>query len=99
MTLEDTFDIPAHVIAREVSGETVILNLESGTYYGLDPVGAFIWQLLTRGESLRNICYVLPEEFEVDTETAQRDLESLIDDLVDRKLVMRRLLLTPRGPT
>jgi len=49
MNLSDKVTIPAQVMARTVGDETVILDLASGTYYGLDPVGARIWQLMSEG--------------------------------------------------
>jgi len=39
----DRVTVPPHVIARRVGEDTVILDLASGTYFGLDPVGARIW--------------------------------------------------------
>jgi hypothetical protein len=37
-------------MARTVGDETVILDLANGTYYGLDPVGARMWQLMSEGQ-------------------------------------------------
>ena len=42
----DQFLVHPSVICRELSGETVLLNLESGVYYGLDAVGTRVWQLM-----------------------------------------------------
>ena len=61
MNLDTTFAIATQVIARTIGGETVILDLESGTYFGLDPVGARIWQLLEGGKSLAQACDVMVE--------------------------------------
>jgi hypothetical protein len=57
MNLNDTFSVSAQVMARRVGNETVLLDLASGTYFGLDPVGARIWQLIGKedaGGSLRH---------------------------------------------
>ena len=56
MNLSDKVTIPTQVMARTVGDETVILDLASGTYYGLDPVGARMWQLMTDGQTLAAIC-------------------------------------------
>ena len=46
MKLSDRVQIPQEVIARQVGGETVMLDLAKGSYYGLDPVGARMWELM-----------------------------------------------------
>ena len=48
----DQFVVHPSVICRELSGETVLLNLESGVYYGLDAVGTRVWQLLMQGRTI-----------------------------------------------
>ena len=65
----------------ELSGEAVILNLESGIYYGLNEVGARIWELLREPKDLDSIRDVLLEEYEIDAETLQRDIVAIIDAL------------------
>jgi hypothetical protein len=81
------FDVPAHVMARTVGKETVILDLESGTYFGLDPVGARIWQLIGAGHSVSSICEVMVEEYEVSREALEHDVLALAQELVTRKLI------------
>ena len=61
MNLSDKVNVPPEVMARTVGDETVILDLTSGTYFGLDPVGARIWQLLTEGKSLSAVCDAMLE--------------------------------------
>ena len=51
MNLSDRVLVSSQVVAREVGNETVLLDLESGTYYGLDPIGARMWNL-DRGGSI-----------------------------------------------
>ena len=65
MTLSDRVVIPAHVMARQVGEETVILDLASGTYFGLDTVGARIWQLMGEGRMLAEVCAAMLAEYEV----------------------------------
>ena len=87
MNLDDKFLIPPNVIAREVGEETVILDLASGTYFGLDSVGARVWQLVGEGRSLGDICDVLLQEYEVDRATLVADVVRLAADLSARGLV------------
>ena len=87
MNLSDKVTIPAQVMAREVGDETVILDLASGTYYGLDPVGARIWQLMSEGQTLTQVCEFMLAEYEVTREDIERDVFALVQTLLERKLV------------
>ena len=87
MNLSDKVTVPAQVMAREVGDETVILDLASGTYYGLDPVGARIWQLMAEGQRLTQVCEVMLAEYEVTREDIERDVLALVQTLMERQLV------------
>lgn len=87
MNLSDKVSIPVHVMARQVGVETVILDLASGTYFGLDPVGARIWQLMGEGKTLAEICDTLLNEYDVSREVLEGDVIRLAEDLLSRKLI------------
>ena len=87
MSLSDKMIIPAQVMARQVGDETVILDLASGTYFGLDPVGARIWQLMTEGQTLAQVCETMLAEYEVTREAIERDVLALVQTLADKQLV------------
>ena len=87
MNLSDKVTIPAQVMAREVGEETVILDLANGTYYGLDPVGARIWQLMAEGQTLVQVRDVILAEYEVAREDIERDMLALVQVLLERQLV------------
>ena len=87
MNLCDKVSIPTQVMARTVGDETVILDLASGTYFGLDPVGARIWQLMSEGQPLAAICDTLLDEYEVTRETLEGDILRLTEDLLAKGLV------------
>ena len=79
--------VPQHVMARVVGDEYVILDLETGTYYGLDAVGARVWSLLAEGVALDDISDRLVEEYDVAPEQARSDVASLVDALRERGLL------------
>jgi hypothetical protein len=89
MTLSDKVSIPPQVMARTVGEETVILDLATGTYFGLDPVGARIWELMGEGKTLAEICDRMLEEYEVSREELERDTLKLAQDLADQGLISR----------
>jgi hypothetical protein len=87
MKLSDKVSIPAQVMARTVGDETVILDLASGTYFGLDPVGARIWELMGEGKTLGETCDRMIEEYEVSREELERDTLRLAQELADQGLI------------
>ncbi|HEX6747381.1 MAG TPA: PqqD family protein [Longimicrobium sp.] len=74
-------------VSAEVEGEAVILNLADGVYYGLDGVGARVWELLRRPRSVAELRDALTAEYDVDPDTAWRDLLVLLGELAERRLV------------
>ena len=79
--------IPAQVMSRQVGDETVILDLGSGMYFGLDPVGARIWQLLSEGHQVDAVVSALLGEYDVPEEQLRQDVNGLVSELVSRGLV------------
>jgi hypothetical protein len=73
-------------VFRELDGESVLLNLETGMYYGLDAVGTRVWQLAADGGSLRAIRERLVEEYDGDPPAIERDLLELAGALVAKGL-------------
>jgi len=87
MDLTDKLAIPTQVMARTVGDETVLLDLASGTYFGLDPVGARIWQLIGEGKALADICTAVLDEYEVERVQLEADVLRLTGELLERGLV------------
>ena len=87
MNLLNKVTIPSQVMARTVGDETVILDLASGTYFGLDPIGARIWHLMSEGRTLGAICETLLDEYEVTRETLVGDVLRLTTELHTKSLV------------
>jgi hypothetical protein len=87
MNLSNTYKIPSTVTAKPIGTETVILDLASGTYFGLDPVGARLWQLIEEGNSLAKVCDIMQEEYDVSRDLLERDAFVLVGELIDKKLI------------
>ena len=76
-----------HVLVRELEGESVLLNLDSESYFGLDDVGTRMWSVLTTSETVQESFDILVGEFDVSREQLRSDLTALIESLIEHGLV------------
>ena len=67
--------------------EAAILNLKNSVYYGMNPVGARVWDLLKQPRSVAELRDTLLEEFEVDEERCGKDLLALLGTLQGEGLI------------
>ena len=74
-------------VSCDLGGEAAILNLKSAVYYGLDPVGARIWNLIQEPKSLHEIREILLKEYNVEPGRCERDLLALLEKLVEEGLI------------
>ncbi len=87
VTLETAFTIPEGVVSREIEGETVLLHLESGRYFGLNAVGTRVWQLLGELGRPQPVVEALLREFEVAPADLESDVLALLEQLAAHGLV------------
>ncbi|HEY9621775.1 MAG TPA: PqqD family protein [Crinalium sp.] len=74
-------------VSSELAEEIVILNLKSGTYYGLNPVGARVWTLIQEPKTVDEIRSSILEEYEIDVDTCDRDIKALLEELATSGLI------------
>ena len=79
--------IPDHVICRALDGEMVLLNMDSGIYYSLNPVGCRMWELLTEKGNLEAVYEAMLAEYDVSPSALQRDLLHLAQELQSHGLI------------
>ena len=82
--------ISEDVLFQEVGGETVLLDLESEQYFGLDAVGSRIWQLLGEGMGTEAVVETLLLEYEVERDALAADVAALLEQLAEAGLVRLR---------
>ena len=82
--------IKRDVVARAVGDETILLDLETGTYFTLNPVGALAWKGLETGATRDEILASVLDRFEVDAPTAAADIQEYLHDLISQGLVVVR---------
>jgi hypothetical protein len=74
-------------ISADLADEVVILDLESGIYYGLDAVGTRIWHLIQAPRTVKDVQDTLLEEYEVDPDRCGQELLALLRELASHGLV------------
>ena len=85
--------VPDDVLMRELDGESVILDLASENYYGLDDIGTRMWQLLISSSTVQEAYDSLLLEYDVEPKRLQQDMQELITQLVESGLL--RLEMDP----
>ncbi|HEV8074203.1 MAG TPA: PqqD family protein [Candidatus Acidoferrum sp.] len=79
--------VPAHVLIRRLDGESVLLNLESERYFGLDATGTRMWELVTSQPCIASALEILQEEYEVEPDVLRNHLTQLMSGLVENGLL------------
>ena len=87
MDLNQVVTLSPDVISQEVSGETVLLDLNSEHYFGLDEVGTRIWQLIDSSGNLQEIYDTMLSEYEVEADQLLEDMTQLLGDIEKAGLV------------
>lgn len=85
--LTQSIKVLPDVLSQEVSGETVLLDLNSENYFGLNDVGTRIWQLIQEDGDLQKVYDTMLDEYDVDKKQLGKDMEELVARLVDAGLI------------
>jgi hypothetical protein len=87
MSFDMRVAVPVDVLVQELAGESVLLDLKSERYFGLDDVGTRMWQVLRDGPSIQASYEQLLAEYDVDAEQLHKDLHEFIETLVEHGLL------------
>jgi coenzyme PQQ synthesis protein D (PqqD) len=87
ISFSDRVKIPDDVLISRLQEESVILDLDSERYYGLDDVGTRVLSVLTNSDSIEAAYELLLEEYEVDSTVLRQDLLALIESLAEQGIV------------
>ena len=87
ISLADRLVVPDAVMVRTLGDESVLLNLETETYFGLNATGSRMWQLLTASTTVAEACEALAAEYDTGRGEIEADLTALADQLVAKGLL------------
>jgi len=89
LTLDDAVTLSDDAVFRELDGEAVVLNLETGMYYGLDAVGTVIWRAVESSGTLRHALDRVLDQFTAERAAVEADLLELAGQLLEKGLWTR----------
>jgi hypothetical protein len=75
-------------VGKVIDGEAIIIDLVSGAYFSITGIGAVVWQAIEEGRTVGDIWSRIAEGHDVDAVTARRDVEQLVDTLLERGLIV-----------
>jgi len=87
ISLSDRVTVPNEILISNLQDESVLLNLNSERYFGLDGVGTRMLSVLTNSDSIQTAYESLTAEYDVDRDALRRDLISLIEELLAQGLI------------
>ena len=85
---ETRLSVAPDVVFRDVAGETMILNLTTAIYFGLDEVGTRAWQLLVEKGTLSEVSGAMAAEFDAPADVITADLTALFETLLQKGLIV-----------
>ena len=86
-TLDDEVRVPERVEFSRIEDQIALLNVETAVYFGLDEIGARMWELLCEHRRLRAAAERMESEFDVEPDRLRADLLRLVRELVDKGLL------------
>ena len=87
LTAESLISVHPEQLSSDLDGETILLQMNSGLYYGLNEIGAVIWEMIQTPQQFKDIQNKLLETYEVTPEVCELEVTKLISELYEARLV------------
>ena len=88
--MEIKWQISQEVLSSKIDEEVILMSIEADSYFGLDPVGSRIWEIISKQPaSINELVTIMMEEYEVDEATCLHDVQAFVDDMSGRKLIIK----------
>ncbi len=86
MPLELSQTITRHpdMLSAEIGGEAIMMSIEKGAYFGLNPVATRIWDLIEQPKTMAELIQSITDEYEVSAEQAVDDVHAFVADMIER---------------
>ena len=87
LTPETTFTRTLDLIATDMDGDTLMMSIERGEYFGIGGVGSRVWELLAQPVSIAQLTEAICAKYDVDAATCQADMDKFAHELLQNGLV------------
>jgi hypothetical protein len=87
MLTGESVQISKDVVYEKVGGDTVLLHLGTGTYFGLNSIGSRMWELLVESGNPKAVLDHMQGEYDVSSAALRQDLDRLLNELADKSLI------------
>ena len=75
------------IVDASIDGETVMMSIENGQYYGLDQIGSHIWSKLETPQKVEELCQELGKEYDVTEQECQKDVLQFLNTLSENGII------------
>jgi hypothetical protein len=80
----------SEILVNEVDGETVMMSIENGTYYGMNPTGNYIWNLLQEESSIEELLLKLSNTYNLSEDQCQKEVLPFVQTMIDEKILLKK---------
>lgn len=87
LTAETTIQRNPELISADLEGETVMMSIENGSYFGMNTVASYIWEQIEEPANISTILQAICTKYNVDEKTAMEDLETFVQELINDQIV------------
>ncbi|WP_340112528.1 PqqD family protein [Maribellus mangrovi] len=77
-------------VSGNLHNEMVMMDLDQGKYFSLNPVATRIWELLEDAKTLKELCNILQEEFDVEEQQCMKEVREHLEEMIRLKLVFAK---------
>lgn len=82
------FQRNSNTISSRLQDDLVMMDIDKGKYFSLNPVATRIWDLIEKPLSLDELCKLLMEEYEVEAEQCRTDVDEVLAEMVRLGVVL-----------
>jgi hypothetical protein len=87
LTIESRVSRSSDLLSTELDGESIVMNIQTGQYFGLDDIGTEVWRRLALPTTISSLCRDLEREFDEELSVIEADVIGLMADLLEKRLI------------
>jgi len=84
------YQLPDHVSLTRIDDEAVLLDMNTGTFFGLNHVGAHFLTALQADQTYQSAASSIAKHYQIDLDGVSNDLETLLNQLLEKKLIQEK---------